>query len=228
MSTSGNTAWELASTALVSASYRKLGYLGLGEALDSTSLANGVEALNAVVSFLETKGMPLWKRTTYPISLINGTNQYVLPEAAIKLPQVNIVSASTKWELLPKSLYDFNMLPPTSTGTPVHYTFAPNITNLQPTITVWPTPDATAVANYTLSAVYQKKFDGFFSSNDTLDFPHYWTQAIIYKLASSLAPETGLAIADRSQLMAEAEMAIKAASDYGDEDGSLFVQPDKR
>lgn len=228
MSTSGLTNWELASTALVSAAYRKLGYIALGETLDATSLANGVEALNAIVAFLVTKGMPLWKRITYPISLINGTSTYTLPEGAVKLAQVNVVTTGggSKWELREVSLYDFNRLPTNSTGTPVHYTFAPNITNLTPSINVWPTPDASAVAAYSLSAVYQKKFDGFFSPTDTLDFPSYWTQGIIYKLALALAPEGGLALQDRTLLKAEADEAIKAASDYGDEDGSLYIQPE--
>ena len=91
---------------------------------------------------------------------------------------------------------------------------------------MWPTPDTTTAADYSRTAVYQKKFDGMFSATDTIDFPSYWTQGIIYKLAYALAPEVGLPLQDRTLLKAEADEAIAAASDYGDEDGSFFVQPD--
>lgn len=230
MTTSGITTWELQSTALVNAAYRKLGYIVLGGTLDAVSLANGVEALNAIVAHLVTLGMPLWKRITYAITLVNGQSVYSLPEDAIKLAQLNIVTSGggSKWPLIERSLYDFNMLPTNSVGTPVHYWFSPAITNLQPTIAVWPTPDTSAASVYGLSAVYQKKFDGFFSPSDTLDFPNYWTQGIIYKLAYALAPESGLALQDRALLLKEAETALKAASDYGDEDGSFYVQPERR
>jgi hypothetical protein len=76
-----------------------------------------------------------------------------------------------------------------------------------------------------LDIVYQKKFDGMIAAGDTLDFPSYWTQGIIFKLACALAPEAGLPTQDRTLLKAEADEAIDAAADYGDEDGSLFIQP---
>lgn len=224
MATSGDTSWELASTALVTAAYRKLGYLSQGQTLDAEPLAIGVEALNSVIALMVTKGMPLWKRTTLAVTLVLSQTDYALSDL-VKVAQVNLVGTSIKYPLIEKSLYDFNMLPPGSTGIPVHYTYAPSIAD--GTLTIWPTPDAGAVSNYSLSVVYQKKFDGMVAAGDTLDFPSYWTQGIIFYLASVLAPETGVPLQDRQVLKAFADEAIKMASDYGDEDGSLYIQPTK-
>jgi hypothetical protein len=226
MSTSGNTSWELQSTALVTAAYRKLGYISLGQTLDATSLANGVEALNGVVAYLVTKGMPLWKRTTTVLTPSATSQVYTIADA-VKLVQVVLKdSTGSQYPLVEKSLYDFNMLPSTAAaGVPVHYTFQPTITG--GTLSIWPlTSDTATISRKTISAVYQKKFDGFFSATDTMDFPSYWSLAIIYSLAVILAPESGYPLQDRSALKAEATEYVKAANDYGDEDGSLFVQPD--
>ena len=66
------------------------------------------------------------------------------------------------------------------------------------------------------------------SSADTPDFPSYWTDAIIYELAVNLAPEYGVPLQDRSALKAEAKAYLEQAQGYGDEDTSLFVQPEMR
>lgn len=227
MSTSGNTSWALTRDSIVNSAYRKLGYLAQGQTLDAEPLANGVEALNAVVSLLVTDGMPLWKRTTQTFAL-NGTSQVYTIPASIKLAQVVLVDTTggTQYDIIEKSLYDFNRLPNNSgPGIPVHYTYQPTLTD--GTLSLWPqASDAGTIAQKQLQVVFQKDFDGFFSASDSLDFPAYWTQAIIYALAVTLAPETGLPLNDRGTLKKEADEYKKLASDYGDEDGSLYLSPD--
>jgi len=60
---------------------------------------------------------------------------------------------------------------------------------------------------------------------DEADFPSYWMDAIIYGLATRLAPEYGTAKDDRSILSAEARMFLEDALSYGTEEGSLFLMP---
>lgn len=225
MATSGNTSWELASTALVTAAYRKLGYLALGQTLDATSLAQGVEQLNAIIALLNVKGMPLWKRTTVALTLSATSQVYTLANAE-KVAQVVLTDTQgTNYPLIEKSLYDFNRLPTNGgPGVPIHYTFTPSIQG--GILSIWPLLSDTSSITYKgLSVVYQKEFDGMFSATDTIDFPSFWTMGIIYKLALALSPETGLPLQDRQMLKAEADEAIKMASDYGDEDGSLYISP---
>lgn len=229
MTTSNNQSWELQELAIVNAAYRKLGYLAEDQALGPTPLAIGVEALNGVVSMLTTKGMPLWKRNVSNV-VPTATAQVFTVAGAVKIPQVVLTDnvSGSRYPLIEKSRYDFNMLPTGTTGVPVHYavhTLLPLASGLN--VSIWPTlADSNTVASKTINIWYQKAFDGFFSATDTLDFPAYWTQAVIFQLATVLAPEVGLALPDRASIKALAEEYTKMASDYGDEDGSLYIAPD--
>lgn len=227
MATSNNTSWELTRDQLVIASYKKLAYLAEGQTLSAEALADGVEALNAVITLLETEGMPLWKRTTQVFACSTTSQVYILT-AGVKLAQVVLkdVDGGAQYDLIEKSLYDFNRLPSNAgPGTPVHYTYQPTIPT--GTLSIWPLlSDSTTVTQKQIVAVYQKKFDGFFAAGETMDFPSYWTQAIIYGTAVALAPQAGTPLQDREVLMKEFLTYKKMAADYGDEDGSLYMQPD--
>lgn len=61
---------------------------------------------------------------------------------------------------------------------------------------------------------------------DNLDFPAYWTEAVIYGLTYRLAPEYGVPLQDRQTLAAEAKRFLDEALEYSTEDSSLFIQPD--
>lgn len=227
MSTSNNTSWALQRDAIVAAAYRKVGYLAQDQVLEAQPLAIGVEALNGVVALLVTNGMPLWKRLTSTVAL-SATSQVYTINAAEKIAQVVLVNNNgSQYELIEKSLYDFNRLPHNiaNPSTPVHYYAQKTLTGY--TVNIWPlVADSTSISTMTIQIVYQKQFDGFFSATDDLDFPSFWTQPVIYQLACALAPETGLPLADRQMLGKEADMFTKMASDYGDEDGSFYMQVD--
>lgn len=226
MSTSGNTSFELNRDEIVNSAYRKLGYLALDQTLDTGALTVGIQALNAAVMMCQTDGMPLWKRTTATF-VPSITNQVYTIDAAVKIAQVVLSDAlaGTRYDLIEKSLYDFNRLPQGGSGIPVHYTAQKTIGGY--TVSIWPLlADSGSVTTKQINIIYQREFDGFFSTADTPDFPQYWTQALIYTLAVVLAPETGLPLQDRQMLSSEAREYRKMANDYGDEDGSLLIQPD--
>lgn len=226
MSTSGNTSYEATRDSLIAAAMRKCGALSKGESPDSEDLTNGTEALNGIVTRFATLGMPLWKRIELPVTL-TATKDYTISNV-LKTPQVVLkdINGGSQYELINKSRYDYNRLPVNTTGTPVHFTFTPGLEN--GTLTVWPTPDAGAIANKSLVVTYQKEFDGFFSAGDTPDFPAYWTDAIKYELAVMLAPEFGVPLQDRQVLMKEAAVYLAQAQGYGDEESSLYMQPEMR
>jgi hypothetical protein len=64
------------------------------------------------------------------------------------------------------------------------------------------------------------------SSSDNLDFPSYWTEAVIFGLAWRLSYEYGTPIMDRQELQKAAEFFHTQALSFGTEEGSLFFQPD--
>jgi len=225
MATSGIQTWELDRDELIEAAFGKIGIPGEGNTLTAAQYTEGATALNGVVTLLQTHGMPLWKRTTTSHTPSVTTQVYTLT-AAVKVVQVVLLDDNgSQYDLIEKSRYDFNRLPSDAIGTPVHYTVQPTIGSA--TVSIWPlVSDATTVTQKTISVVYQKKFDGFTASGETLDFPSYWTLPIIYSLAVTLAPTYGLPLADRQLLTKERDAMIASADGYGDEDGSLFIQPD--
>jgi hypothetical protein len=226
MATSGNTSWELQRDDIIKAALRKIGVLAAGQTPSTEDTTNATQALNGIVQLFATDGMPLWKRTEVPVTLVDGQQDYTLSNA-LKLHQVVLqyTGGTTSYELIWKSLYDFNNLPTDEGGVPVHYTFTPNIQD--GTLKIWPTPDATTASNYSVTAVFQKEFDGFITATDTPDFPPYWTDALTYALAVRLAPEYGTPLADRNLMIKEAEMYRKMASDFGDDNGSIFFTVDR-
>jgi len=226
MAVSGSTTWELTRNEIITAAYRKLGIPGEGNSLSTAQINDGAEALNAIINLAVTDGMPLWKRLEATLVPNNVLQQYTIP-SAVKIPAVFLrdTSNGTQYELQNKSMYDFHQLPRNTTpATPIAYYAQPTISGY--TIFIWPLySDADTIANKRLIVVYQDEFDSFTSSGQTLDFPAYWTQAMIFQTALSLAPENGIPIEDQKILAANAKMAWDKASAYGDEEGSLFITP---
>ena len=229
MTTSGSTAWELDGDHIIAAAYRKLGIPGEDNSLTTTQLTDGREALNAVIQLAITDGMPLWKRTISTQTPSTTSQVYTITDA-MKIAAVYIrdTSSGVQYAIQPKSLYDFKMLPTSGgPGIPVHWTAQPIIQGY--TVSIWPTTsDSTTVSTKVLDIVYQKEFDNVVSSTDTMDFPAYWELALIYKLAVILAPEWGAPAGDRGQLKQEAKEYWDMAKGYGDEDGSMYITPEKR
>jgi hypothetical protein len=226
MATSGNTSWELNRNELITRAFAKIGIPGEDNSLSTAQISDGAEALNSVIALAQTDGMPLWKRTTQSVTPSTTSQVYTLSNA-VKVAAVYILDdGGVQYPLIEKSLYDFMYLPQDAIGLPVHWTWQPSIQGS--TVSIWPlTSDSTTVSQKTLNIVYQKEFDGFTSSTETLDFPAYWTLAIVYKVAVLLAPEYGVPLQDRQQLKAEAKEYWDDATGYGDEDGSLYIQPNR-
>ncbi len=228
MATSSTTSWELTRNQLVESAYRKIGIPGEGNTLSTAQYTDGVEALNSVISLAVTDGMPLWKRTTQSETPSTTSQVYTLSNAVKVIAVFLRDSSGVQYEIRNKSLYDFNRLPRDAVGVPVHWTWNQSIEG--GTVAIWPlTSDNTTVSTKTLQIVYQDEFDGFTTTTThTPDFPAYWTLALIYRTALILAPENGVPLEDRKMLLAEANTYWKQASDYGDEDGSFFVMPERR
>jgi hypothetical protein len=108
----------------------------------------------------------------------------------------------------------------TSSGVPVQLYYNPLLTYGE--INVFPVPDATVAAAYTVKFVYQRPFEDFLISADNPDFPQEWLEALKYGLAVRLAPEYGLPVQERQLLGQEAKAAKDLALSYGTEEGSVY------
>lgn len=215
---------DLSTTAL-----RKLGVIAEGQTPSPQNLSDAAVSLNMLVGMLRAKGMPMWARAYYTFSTSVNTSTYSIGTGQVfntpyplKMLQVYRITDGTRIDMDLEADYNFNQLPTNSTGIPIKATYQPQV-NLG-TLKLWPTPDATA-ASSTFTLVYQRPFQYFTSSTDTMDFPEEWYIPIVYNLASLLAPEWGVPIGDRNMLMGEAKGYLDDVLSMGGEDASMFIQP---
>jgi hypothetical protein len=233
MTISSTTTFNLTSDQLVAAAMRKLAVLGDGQSPSVTQLSNGTQALNVMLKSFTTKGMPLWVMSEYSITptasttYTMGIGQTINIPAPLKVTQVLRREIDTSVPMTVKSHYDYNLLSNfTNAGVPTCYWYEP--LNQTGVLHVWPLPDDTTIADSTFVMVYQRPFYDMVSGTDTLDFPQYWQEAVIYGLAHRLSPEYGVPIQDRQLIGKEAEFFLSEALSFGTEEGSIYFAPEWR
>ena len=234
MATSGITTNQLTRNQFIEAALRTLGVLALDQTPSATEYTNALVKLNALIGEFRVKGLQVWQRTSYTMSLTNGTSSYNIgsgqtlntPYPLHLLQAVRLdANSGTRITIDIIADYNFNLLPSNSSGVPIQVTYQPKMN--MGVIKVWPTPDSYAATNVTLLLTYLRPLEYFSASTDTADFPEEWVSAIIYGLAVRLAPEYGVPLQDRSLLIKEAEQYLKVAEDNAFEDASIFFQPSR-
>jgi len=234
MATSNNTIWQLTRDELINSSLRKLTVLAEGESASADQIATAIPALNGLISTFQTLGMFLWKRAELNIPFVLGQSLYTIGVGQttntanpVKVLQATVEftsESSIDMELVP--FYNYNLLPLNSTGLPIKGSYQPK--NDVGLFYVWPKPDASAVANNSLTLTYQKPFDVFTSGTETADFPREWANALIYGLSDLLSDEYGLPLEDRRHLEKRASKWLMAALEGASEETSMFFFPDRR
>jgi hypothetical protein len=232
MATSGSTNWSLDRSGVITSALRKLGVLPSGGTATSTQLSDGATALNALVKAFHADGMPLWAIASYSFDTVTDTATYTIgPSKTLntvawpqKILQAHRTTAGeNKIELLVENRYDFKNLPVADSGLPVKLYYQAYSTYGE--ITLWPAPED---ATHEIIIQYQRPFEDMDNATDDFDFPSYWTQALIYNLAWSLAPEYGTPPNDRGILQKEAMFWKNEALSYGSEEGSIYFSPNIR
>ena len=233
MTTSGDTIYELSRNSIAAAMLRKVGALAAGQTASTEDLSNCQEALNGLIAQYQTLGMPLWKRSQYTLSM-TATSTYTFGIGqTINIPFPLKVegailrrSSGSAQDMTPRSRQDFNLLNTTSTGSPVEYTYQPFVN--YGILKIWPIPDTTTIANDTIELTYLKPLEGFTAASETSDFPQEWQLPLIYGGAVLIAPEYGLPLPDQQNLAKQAKTYLDIAVDWGGENASFFIQPERR
>lgn len=235
MTTSGVSVYELTRNQIISAAMRKIGALAKGQTADSEDLTNGTIALNSLIAGFQTLGMSVWKRTATPITPVLNTQDYQIGVGKatnvpfpLRIEHAYMLTTATneRTDMTPLGRQKFDQLV-ASTGTsgrPNQYSYLPKI-NFG-VLSVWPAPDATTVAGYTIQIYHRAPFEGFVGASDTADFPQEWQNPLVYGLALSIAPEYGVPLKDRQMLEKEFEMFMSMASGVTEQDESIFFQVD--
>lgn len=229
MATSNVYSVQYSRDQLITAGLRKLGVLGESQVPSPQNLLDGSMALNMVVGLLRAKGMPMWARATYTfsttptiLSYTIGTGQTFDTPYPLKMLQAYRSSNGTVIDMDVEPDYNFNQLPTSSSGIPLKLAY--QALNNYGIIKLWPTPDTT-VTDSTFTIVYQRPFQYFNTSTDTMDFPEEWYLPLVYNLAVVLAPEWGVPLPDRQMLSAQADKFTEEVLGMGGEDASMFIQP---
>ena len=231
MSTSGTTTWQMNRDAVITAALRKLAVISGNATPEAYQITNAAEALNAMIKGFYADGMPVWAIKSYTFTPVVGQALYQIgpsKEFAVPMP-LKVLQAwrntSSSVSNIPMNIYtnyNYDLLPLSNAqGTPINLYYQPLSTYGE--INLWPKPQDTSV---TITIRYQRPFEDMNASTDDFDFPSYWSEAIIYGLASRLAPEYGIPLQDRQVLKAEAKEFHETALLFGTEEGSFYFQPD--
>jgi hypothetical protein len=231
MRTSGTAVWALNRDNVINSAFRKLNVISGNSTAQAYEITNAAEALNAMIKGLIAEGMPVWAIKDYSFTTQAGVSTYAIgvgqtinTPAPLKVIQAARVSSAgaTNTPMEIKSHYDFNLLPiNASAGEPTNILYQP--LNSSGVISLWPTPiDSDTVIQLT----YQRPFEDMTTSTDNFDFPSYWTETLIYGLVWRLAPEYGVPLMDRQEMMKTYEYFKQQALSFGTEEGSLFLSPD--
>ena len=236
MATSGSTNFSTDRNTLIAGALRLCGAISQGETPSATLISESSEALNMLVKALQADGMPLWALKQYSVPLIAATASYriglsktVNTPKPLKIIQAFLRETSSGLDIPMTQLtkFDYNFLGnKTTQGNPIQYYY--DVQSNYGDLYLFPVPSTTAASNYTVQIVYQRPFEDFDASTDEPDFPQEWYDALKHLLADRLAPEHGLAIADRQDLARRAKTLKEEALGFGTEEGSIHWQADLR
>ncbi len=242
MATSGSTNYTCTRDDIINRALRIVSAIGQGETPDTTAINEAATALNMLVKERQADGMQLWKvQTCSPITLTASTKDYnigksstIAQVAPLKILQAWIRTTSSADDspmlIITKADYDLYGVK-TSTGQPSQLYYnppGPGLPEQQGTITLYPAPDTTTATNCTLVFTAMYPIMEFDVSTDNPDFPSYYFNALTWGLASQLAYEYGVPLAERSMITKMADMHLTKALGFDIEEGSFYIQPEAR
>ena len=193
---------------LIYAALRKIGALYPGDSPRNEELTAAVDALQSMVDDWQNDHIFLWTQSPQTLTLVSGTASYALATdprifAVEKAFYRDADDYDTELEII--TWDDYISIPDKSTGG------RPSCIAIQhtnsPSAYVWPVPDSSGEIYY-LGIAALKDFESADSLND---FTKRWQKALIYGLASELAPEYGIKVTEQRELERRAISAFISA-----------------
>lgn len=202
-----------------------------------------IQALNFMLTAWQADGLQLWARKTTSFALTTGTINYEIGSGAtinVNRP-LKIYNAwrheSTNNTDVPiqvvseKEYNEYNNKE--QTGTPISLYYNPRYesnsvqegSTAKGLISIYQPADATGASLYSIFINYQRPFNDFTATTDTLDFPQEWNEAIKYGLAVRLAPIYGVPMMEYDRLKAMAKEIKDEVLGFDTEWQSLRIQP---
>lgn len=218
---------------LIKAAFRLIGVGHRGESVPADEINDAAEALSLMLKGWQADGLQLWKREEQSITLTDAKRVYTLgptgdvvmqrPLRLLEVVRRDSNNIDVPLNKLSKNVY-YGLSNKFSEGTPVSYHFDPQLDNAD--FIVWPVPDATVAAEYTIEIVYHRPFEDMDSATNNFDCPVEWLEAIKFGLALRLAPEYGVDLPQQYRLQKQFDDIYDKALSWDVEDTSVYFQPD--
>ncbi len=205
-----------------------------------------IQALNFMLSAWQTDGLQLWARKTTSFSLTEGTINYEIGSGAtinvnrpLKIYNAwrhdSVGNTDVPIQVVSEKEYnEYNNKQ--QEGTPIALYYNPRYESnsvqegatAKGIISIYQPADANAVTAYSIFINYQRPFNDFTATTDTLDFPQEWNEAIKYGLAVRLAPVYGVPMLEYDRLNSMANKVKDEVLGFDTEWQSLRIQPRTR
>ena len=230
MATSGTTAYSTNRDDIIKRALRLIGAISQGETPTVLQVSEAATALNSLVKAWAADGMPLWAITERTLPLVSGQAVYSISNPKpLKVLQAWNHNTTSNVDIPMRIITqaEYNVLGnKTSSGNPIQVYYDPrrNTGDMH----LFPVPSSTEQSANVIHYVCQIPFEDFNSATDEPDFPQEWYDAITYGLATRLAPEYGVPIADRKTLWQEMSIIKQEALNFGLEEGSLYFGVERR
>lgn len=222
MATSGTAAFTLDVDEVLLEAFERIGVIQP----NGGDLRSGRRSLNLLLQEWANRGELLWATSTETIVLGTGVSSYTLPADTLSVTDLTIRRTSTTDNYLsmtPLGISEFRLLPNNGqTGRPL--SFVLNRDRDAPTLSFWPTPDA----SYDIMVERRRRIQDVSAYTETLDLPMRFLPAIIAGLAWALADKRpgSVDVNRRGELLARYETELDRALIEDRERVSLYLSID--
>jgi hypothetical protein len=219
---------------VIQEAYENCALIAVGTRPNSEQLARGMNKLNSLVNFWQTKGLKLFTMVDTTLPLLATINYYPLGigQSGINMTKPLRVDyayfLSTSGNRVPLTVLswqEWTILPVNSTapGQPTSYFVDKQETYLG--VYLWPAPDTTAITG-TVHLVLQTQIPSGVSLTSDTAFPAEWFMTLSWGLAEELSvgqPQSIVANCKERSLYYRTE-----AENWDVEDAQTFLSPDPR
>lgn len=206
---------------LIGGSMRLIEELGAGEYPSAESAADGLTALNGMISSWSIQGDLVYTETVETFNLTGNDGIYTIgPTGDLVTTRPSRITAVTVNDGaidIPLTMYSIDqyasIADKTATGIPDSIYIDYNFPNL--TVKLYPMPSQA----YTMTVYSEKPLSEYSAIGDTLTVPPGYERALRYNLAMEIAPEYGKqASATVMKIAIESKNAIRSQNNRADND----------
>jgi len=236
MPLSGSTDFNMTAGGIVAFALKQCGIGNNSSVATAQETNDALEILNMLMKAWNRKGLKVWLTGNQSVPLTADKLSYTLgPSGDITMDRPNeIISAyrvdssniSTPMSIFSREEYRL-LSDKTSQGTPLNLYFQATLTNAD--MSIWPVPNATNAAEYTIEINWKKSADDADATTNDLEFPPEWYLALGWGLAKQLMVGFDLPKERKYDIRSLAKSSLKdaEASDIG-VNTSVYFQPNQR